>query len=551
MATKTTGPGTNSGEGDLLEPQPNEDPTAVPPPQSSNKRNSAPDGNTQQIELVSEPPTANDYPAEPSERSAKPPAETTLVTDETKPMPAVIWPPPAQHTDSDAPTRPPSLRGSVRRNASQPALPAQTGHNANNLAGVRPGVFTQELRRALPAWALPLLTSQPISVWIAARIGITVLAFLATMMIPAIAANGTANWYGSPGGPNLLPVVDSVAGVWTRWDGQWFLKIATEGYNLNDGSSAFFPLYPWAMSAVGWLAGERFIWAGMLLSSLFFLGALILLHRLVRLDFHNEDAGRAVLYIAAFPMAFFFWAIYSESLFLFLSVGALLAMRGQRWWWAGLCIALAIWTRTTGLLLLLPLAWEMWRAYNPPKPTPAQPSAPVTRFTRPSRFALASLSLPLGALALFVLWSWAIFHDPLAPLSAQAGWNRHFSWPWQTIVGAWNAATQTQLQFQPENQSWTYLGALALALVVGALAVRWLRPSYTIYLWAGILFPLFSATPYNPLLSYPRFLLVLFPAFMVLALLGRNRYAHQIILWLSLLLLGLYTIRFVNWYWVA
>jgi len=44
---------------------------------------------------------------------------------------------------------------------------------------------------------------------------------------------------------------------------------------------------------------------------------------------------------------------------------------------------------------------------------------------------------------------------------------------------------------------------------------------------------------------------VLFPAFIVLALLGRNRYAHQIILWLSLLLLGLYTIRFVNWYWVA
>jgi hypothetical protein len=197
------------------------------------------------------------------------------------------------------------------------------------------------------------------------------------------------------------------------------------------------------------------------------------------------------------------------------------------------------------------MAWEMWRAYNPPKPTPAQPSAPVTRFTRPSRFALASLSLPLGALALFVLWSWVIFHDPLAPLSAQAGWNRHFSWPWQTIAGAWNAATQTQLQFQPENQSWTYLGALILARVVGALAVRWLRPSYTIYLWAGILFPLFSATPYNPLLSYPRFLLVLFPAFMVLALLGRNRYAHQIILWLSLLLLGLYTIRFVNWYWVA
>jgi len=79
----------------------------------------------------------------------------------------------------------------------------------------------------------------------------------------------------------------------------------------------------------------------------------------------------------------------------------------------------------------------------------------------------------------------------------------------------------------------------------------WLRGSYTIYLWAGLLFPLFSGTRINPLLSYPRFLAVLFPMFIVLALMGRNRYAHQIITWVSLLLLALYTIRFANWYWVA
>jgi hypothetical protein len=50
--------------------------------------------------------------------------------------------------------------------------------------------------------------------------------------------------------------------VWTRWDGQWYLKIASEGYRVDDGSSAFFPLYPWIVTVMGWLAGERFIWAG-------------------------------------------------------------------------------------------------------------------------------------------------------------------------------------------------------------------------------------------------------------------------------------------------
>ena len=455
-------------------------------------------------------------------------------------MPAAVWPPPEAAPPSSAPRNPPPLRRQ------------STGDSADQAArqpepSVRPGLFTSELRRALPAWALPLLTSQPIAVWLGARIGLSLLALLAVMMIPAIAPAGTANWYDSPGGPTLTPVVDAVGGVWTRWDGQWYLKIATEGYTAGDGSAAFYPLYPWTVTVFGWLAGERFIWAGILLSSLFFLLALFFLHRLVRLDFHPEDAGRTVFYIAAFPMAFFFWAVYSESLFLMLSVAALLAMRSQRFWWAGLAVALAIWTRSTGLLLLLPMAWELWRAYHPPVPTDLRAIPP----SRPARFTAASLAVPFVALLAFMGWAAFIFGDALAPLTAQSGWNRRFSWPWQTIADAWGAATSTSLQFQPEKQSWTYFASLLVALVVGVLAIRWLRGSYTIYLWAGLLFPLFSGTRINPLLSYPRFLAVLFPMFIVLALMGRNRYAHQIITWVSLLLLALYTIRFANWYWVA
>ena len=532
MATKTTGVSPRGEDGSKS--------TSVDGAKDSAQANSQPkkpnDDSPQLIPLVEKPATSSDpdKTTEIDSESEKAAADAEFLHQETKPMPAVSWPPPVPEYGYEAPNRPPSLR---RKEEAKPA----TAPN------VRPGVFTQELRRALPTWALPLLTSQPLSVWLGSRVGMTLLALLGTMMIPSIAPQGTANWYGAPGGPVLNPLINGIAGVWTRWDGQWYLKIATEGYRVDDGSSAFFPLYPWIVTVMGWLAGERFIWAGILLSSAFFLGALVLLHRLVRFDFHVEDAGRTVFYLAAFPMAFFFWAVYSESLFLMLSIGALLAMRAQRWWLAALCIALAIWTRTTGLLLLLPMAWELWRAYYPPKPKADGPIPPP----RPSRLDLASLSLPAISLVLFLLWSWIVFRDPLAPLSAQADWNRHFSWPWQTLAGAWTAATQVGIVFQPENQSWTYLGALVLALVVGALAIRWLRPSYSIYLWAGIIFPLFSATPHNPLLSYPRFLAVLFPAFIVLALIGRNRYANQLITWTSILLLALYTLRFVNWYWVA
>ncbi len=462
-----------------------------------------------------------------------------VVPQETNPMPVAVWPPPAPE---QAPSKPPPLRP-------QPGGGIKIADVTRKVEVIQPapGLFTSELRRALPPWALPLLTFQPVSVWLGARIALTLLALLAGLMLPSIAPRGTANWYGTPGGPELTPFVDRIAGVWTRWDGQWYLKIATEGYDKNDGSAAFYPLYPWLVKLTGLLAGERYIWAGILLSSLFFLGALVLLHRLVRLDFHPEDAGRSVFYLAAFPMAFFFWSVYTEALFLLLAVAALLAVRTRRWWWAALIISFAIWTRTTGLLLLLPLAWELWLAYHPPMPGDPRAMPPP----RPSRWTLPSVALPVLSIFGLFAWVWITFGDPLASLKAQGIWNRSFSWPWETIGNAVRVATQMPFQYQVENQSWTYLGALVFSLIMGVLALRWLRGSYNIYLWAGIIFSLFSAAPRNPLLSYPRFLIVLFPAFIALALVGRNRYAHQIITWVSLLLLALYTIRFANWYWVA
>ncbi len=464
------------------------------------------------------------------------------VPQETVPMPVASWTGTQVVVPSgpEAPNKPPPLR---KRKTADPRIPVTRQMETVE----RPGLLTTELRRALPPWALPLLTFQPFSVWLGARIGLTLLALLAGIMLPSLAPKGTANWYDAPGGPPLTDVVDRFAGVWTRWDGQWYLKIATEGYKSDDGSAAFFPLYPWILRATGWLAGERYIWAGILISGVFFLAAMVLLHRLVRLDFHPEDASRTTFYLAAFPMAFFFWAVYSESLFLMLAVLTLLAARTHRWWLASIAISLAVWTRSIGLLLLLPLAWELWRAYHPPMPTDPRAMPPA----RPNPFSLFSLALPVVSLIGFLLFASFRFGDALAPINAQTGWNRHFSWPWQTVADSFRAATDMAFSFQPENQSWTYFGSLVLALFLGVLSIRWLRGSYSLYLWTGILFPLFSATPHNPLLSFPRFFIVLFPAFIVLALIGRNRYAHQVILWTSLLLLALFTIRFVNWYWVA
>ncbi len=388
---------------------------------------------------------------------------------------------------------------------------------------------------------------EPLAVWLGLRLGLSLLALWAGLFIPSRVPSGTA-----PYQPPPMPAFwDRLLGVWSRWDGQWYLQIATGGYRPGDGTTAFLPLYPGLVGGLGTLLGGRYLWAGVILSSAIFAGVLVLLYVLVRDVYAPDLAPRAVLYLAIFPTAFFFWAIYSEGLFLLLALGMFVAAERGRWGWAGLCCALALWTRPFGVVLIpcLLLAailhlWARRQAGTPPAQALPLGAGPI--------FA-AVVGLPLlGGLALLA-WSSLALGDPLVFLTTQAEWNRAFSWPWDTVANAVSAALAVPFAYQEENQSWFYLAtfALFLALAVAGWVRGALRPPHALYLSLGLLFPLFSATPHNPLLSLPRFVLVLFPAFILLARAGRVPWLHYIILAGSFLLLGLYTIRFVNWFWVA
>ena len=362
-----------------------------------------------------------------------------------------------------------------------------------------------------------------------------------------------------------------------RWDAVWFLSVAQDGY-AQGASEAFFPLYPALVAVAGALLGSAP--AGAIAVSLACLaGAVYLLHRLVALDFGREVAATTVTLLALSPVAFFLSAAYSESLFLVLSVGAVLAARNDRWWAAGALGALAACTRSAGVVLAVPLA--LMYLYGPRGAGAWEArggrvrrhGADAVRALRP-RFpvradALAVGLVPLGLLAycgLLALYG----QDPLAPFAAQEAWLRAFAGP---FVGAWDGAvaalqgTRQVLSGTREPVLFNAAGGdpfmvaghnlhlfawLVAALVALVGAARRLPAAYTAYAAAALALPLSWPVGPQPLMSLPRFLLVVWPLWLWLALWAHRRPGRRRVA-MALCAAGLVisTGLFATWHWIA
>ena len=81
---------------------------------------------------------------------------------------------------------------------------------------------------------------------------------------------------------------------WARWDAGWYEHIAKHGYvdqavgPAGQRNLAFYPLYPLTMRLLS-LAGPEPLPAGILISNLALLAALLLLHRMARARFGAES----------------------------------------------------------------------------------------------------------------------------------------------------------------------------------------------------------------------------------------------------------------------
>jgi mannosyltransferase PIG-V len=164
----------------------------------------------------------------------------------------------------------------------------------------------------------------------------------------------------------------------TRYDSGWYYQIARYGYLFvvggpsvgvgKPGKIAYFPLYPLLMRYAGHLfgrTGPAVYLGGIFVSWTAFVLAMIALFHLAELDVARDRAEQAVLLTAIFPFSFFFGMVYTESLFLLLTVVSFYGFRTRRWLLGGVFGALATATRVNGILMLPALAWLAWRGVEP------------------------------------------------------------------------------------------------------------------------------------------------------------------------------------------
>lgn len=331
--------------------------------------------------------------------------------------------------------------------------------------------------------------------------------------------------------------------MWIRFDSGFYLDIARHGYwpasTLHTSSNwAFYPLYPAIVSVIGRLFGgstPAFSLAGLLVSNLAACVAIIYLYLLVRRDFSREIAVRTVLYQALFPLSFYLSAVYTESLFLALAIACMYYARRQFWWLAGLCGGLAALCRAQGIALLLPVAWEYLRTLSAryavlPEPLPQKLlerlDVRVQVYFRglwkasgawKNWFTVLFMALiPAGLLA-FMLYAKIQTGDWLATFHTEAwGWGRHLTYPWRVLI----FSLRYPILSAPLDWNFWTLNIVAAFFFLGITiwAFRRLPMLYALYTAVLVILPLSS----NLINNLARYYLVVFPAFILLALLSRD-----------------------------
>jgi|FLOH01.1.fsa_nt_gi hypothetical protein len=352
-------------------------------------------------------------------------------------------------------------------------------------------------------------------------------------------------------GGSLLPSPKEFgSGIQTwlvRWDASYFQKIALNGYQADGIERAFFPLYPLLCGILAKYTMLPVLWIGFAISGLCFIGACLVLYKLVKFEYNNDEALYSVFVMSIFPMSFYFVAFYPESMFLLLSITSVyFALRG-RFILSGIAIALAGGTSPLAPILAIPYIVEFI-------------SQRKFSNSRWMHFIIGALVAPMGMLSyLAFIGNYTNVMNGLntyATLQASE-WYRSFSWPWMTLFNG----LEEVLSGRNMHIGWFYQVSSIqnTTFVLASVAISiygwfYIRKSIAIYFISGLIFSLATSGPDgNVLMSFPRHMAILFPVYIILSrVLIRLNYTKRLIfIGTSILFLIFYTAWFSSGRWVA
>ncbi len=328
--------------------------------------------------------------------------------------------------------------------------------------------------------------------------------------------------------------------AWVNFDGEHYLAIAREGYRAL--TYFFFPVYPMIVKALAIVGGfgrpDFLATVGLLISNISFLIGLVGLYKLARLDYSEKSAKLTILLLLLFPTSFFFGSFYTESLFLALSVWSFYFARRGNYLVAGILGGVSTATRIVGLALIPALVLE---ASKTGKKDILQKTVGI-------------LLVPLGLL-IYMYYLKLATGNPFEFLSTITVFGEQRS---SEIVLLPQVFFRYFFKILPNlnYSSWpsvftTFL-EIATATVFFVLAIisfLKIRLSYAVYFLIAYLIPTFSGS----FSSFPRYAVILFPAFILGASLinSRPKILRGLISIILFITLAIACMLFVRGYWIS
>jgi Gpi18-like mannosyltransferase len=329
-----------------------------------------------------------------------------------------------------------------------------------------------------------------------------------------------------------------------RWDSLWYATILNEGYKYNGNDFVqqpvvFYPLYPLLAKVLTIFPGIDGLVALLVVANVAAVLSVLLLFKYVRQDYGDEIAFLTIAFLSFFPTSVFLSAGYTESLALLLILCCFLLLKQEQYILAAAFAGLACATRSTGLVLLPVIIWELWRKH----------AGDHRRFFY---YALFCSILATSGLWLYMVYLWSAFDSPFAFAANQAAWGERFDHNFISALLLKGFFPLRSSVFDLNLRSlnvWCFLLFLTLILVHR----KWLPSSLYLFALGVLMLPYLTLTG-GPLrwAGMTRYVLLAFPGFIVMAKLCENRP------WLALCIMGLFGAMlfahmalYAQWHWVG